>query len=109
MIETLPNEYGDIIISVEEAAGFICLGGPAKSKITVSYIPNNKILELMSFHNWISKEFTEQEKQPLESVVGKIYNELVEVLDTVNLEVIGESPRDLPSVHGPLTVIKGEL
>ena len=104
MIDTLENTYGEMTISVSEAVGFICLGGPAKAKLTITYNPTKKVMELISFHNWMGSEFVEQEAQPLESVARKVYDILSELLSPVWLQVIAESPRDLPGAHGPLRV-----
>jgi len=104
MIETIPNEYGDMEIEVQEAVGFICLGGPSKAQLTVAYTPDKLLLELISFHNWCISAFTKTEPQPLESIVCTVFKTLNELLTPVYLEVIGKSI--VAGVHGPMKVSK---
>ena len=104
MIETIPNDYGRIAIQVQEAIGFTCLGGPSKTKITVYYTPDKILLELISFHDWCSTNFINQEAQPLESIVDKVSETLVDLLHPRFLSVTGESI--IAGVHGPVKVVK---
>lgn len=92
-VKTIPNVYGDLSIKISEPVPFYCLGGPSMAIIIVNYTPDKLIMELDSYHKWITTHFRIQtgkdNPQPLEGIVTAVETLLLKHLEPKKLVVIG--------------------
>jgi len=118
-IELIENSYGSIEVDVTEAISFTCLGGASVAKVTVWYQPKDKLLELISFSEWMRKHFvgaTKDNPTPLEGVVAAVYEKVSELVKPYDIIVTAESMSEpywktkdplMDQIrHGPMHVTK---
>ena len=99
-MKTLKNDYGPIKIQITEPVDFICIGGPSVTNLRVRYIPMDKIMEFISFKEWLHENIKEG---IAESVADKVHKYLTEQLEPIQLEVMMMS---VTSVHHGKAFVK---
>lgn len=97
-IETIENEIlPEIEVTVQEDIAFVCMGGPCTGKVIVTYTPNEKPLEFMSFREYVKG----YDDGILENITHSIWSDLVDALTPRDLEVVCSV--DVSLSHGPAT------
>jgi len=90
-IKILPFEHRSTVVQVdvEEFVSFICIGGPATAKVKVSYVPKERVMELISFRQYLQKY--KKRQMILEEVGVEIFEDLKKALEPKWLAVHLES------------------
>ena len=99
-MKILDNDYGPIKIEIIEPVDFICIGGPSVTDLRVRYIASDKLMEFMSFKQWLNENI---KKGTAESVTSKVYKYLIKQLEPIQLEV---SMASVTSVHHGKAFVK---
>ena len=97
-----PPEEAFMTVRFEPAVSGYCIGGPWSSTAVIEYIIQDKIIELMSFEEWLAT--LRDEHLTGEQFAVKVYQKLLELLGpdaqpTVLLGGAGIAPQ-----HGPYQI-----
>lgn len=91
-----------MVVTIKEATRFGCLGGPAECNVEIEYIPDGELIELISFHNWITTAFKNHVNTVGEDICAFIYKAIQEEVHPRSLSV--ELSSAVQTAHGPMTV-----
>lgn len=109
-VKTLENMLGKIrgVITYEDEISFTCLGGSSTTQLIVRYVPFKKILEFISFRQWLRENYTVEDKDgTIESTAVEIYRFIRGLLEPLELEVINISYGS--DEHGPADIKIGGI